>query len=326
MKEEQRLLQSMWKGDTRALAKLISFVENREESVLEIMAEVYPKTGRAQVIGVTGPPGAGKSTLVDRLTMQARRGERKVGILAVDPSSPFSGGAILGDRIRMQRHSEDAGVFIRSMSSRGSHGGLSRAAKEVIHLLDAFGFDLVLIETVGVGQTEFAVVDLADSVVVVLVPEAGDSVQTMKAGLMEIADIFVVNKADRDGAERLAADLQVFLGLVEGEPEWKVPVLLTEAENGKGIEELYDKITAHRDFLENHPVQEKRRRQHRRREVIEILLDLFRERLLKQGADGGMKGLLEEVESGRMNPYEAVTKILSDRKRWNPLFGNGEAS
>ncbi|MBI4209449.1 MAG: methylmalonyl Co-A mutase-associated GTPase MeaB [Deltaproteobacteria bacterium] len=311
----------MLKGDVLALSKLISLVEDRSADVLKIMAKLYPKTGRAQVVGVTGPPGAGKSTLVDRLTELFRKEGKKVGILAVDPSSPFSGGAILGDRIRMQRHNADAGVFIRSMSTRGSHGGLSRATKEVVHLLDAFGFDVVLIETVGVGQTELDVIDLAHTVVVVLVPESGDSVQTMKAGLMEIADVFVVNKADREGAARLAADLHVLLGLVETKPEWKVPVLLTEAEPQKGIQELYQKILEHLSFIKDREPREERRRQYRRRELVEILIDIFRERLLLENGNSLFGKLIREVEAGKRNPYDAVIKILSDRESLAQIFG-----
>ncbi len=319
MKEEY-LLQAMLKGDVLALSKLISLVEDRAAPVPEMMAKLYPKLGKAQRIGVTGPPGAGKSTLVDRLTELFRKEGKKVGILAVDPSSPFSGGAILGDRIRMQRHSTDEGVFIRSMSTRGSHGGLARATHEVAHLLDAFGFDVILIETVGVGQTELDVIDLADTVVVVLVPESGDSVQTMKAGLMEIADIFVVNKADRDGATRLVADLHMLLGLVEIQPEWKTPILLTEAENKKGIQELYQKIQERRQFLENLEFRKGRRRQHRRKELVGILMDIFRERLLDEDERSPIGKIFQEVEAGEKNPYDAVIKILSDRETLVRIF------
>src|SRR5207237_1431068 len=199
--------------DRSALARLMTLVENRAPELPAIMSRVYGRTGHAHVVGVTGPPGAGKSTLTDRLTAHLRGAERRIGIVAVDPSSPFSGGAVLGDRIRMQAHFLDPGVFIRSLSTRGSHGGLARATRDMIRLLDAFGVDNVLVETVGVGQTELDVMRLADTVVVVLVPEAGDAVQVMKAGLLEIADIFVVNKADREGAERMQSELAQMLHL-----------------------------------------------------------------------------------------------------------------
>ena len=196
-------------GEMRALAQLITMVENRAPESSAIIERIYPKTGRAQVVGITGPPGAGKSTMVNRLIAKYRALGKKIAILAIDPSSPFSGGAVLGDRVRMTDHYKDPGVYIRSLSSRGSHGGLSRAAREIVKLLDAYGSDVIIIETVGVGQTELSIMDLADTTVVVTVPEGGDGVQVMKAGLNEIADVFVVNKADREGADRMKAELEL---------------------------------------------------------------------------------------------------------------------
>src|SRR6516164_925875 len=234
---EQRLAQFA-NHDRNALARLITLVENRAPETSAIIERVYPLTGHAQVIGITGPPGAGKSTLVNRLIVKYRALGKRVAVLAIDPSSPFSGGAVLGDRVRMTDHYRDSGVYIRSLSSRGSHGGLSRAAREVVKLLDAFGFDIVIIETVGVGQTELSVMDLADTTLVVTVPEGGDGVQVMKAGLNEIADLFVVNKADREGADRVKAELELGVHLSRQDAGWLPPVVLTQAAADQGVDAL----------------------------------------------------------------------------------------
>jgi LAO/AO transport system kinase len=237
------LLKKMFSGDRTTLARLITHVESRSPEMPEIMAQISPKVGRAQVIGITGPPGAGKSTLVDQLIGQYRKKGKKVAVVAVDPSSPFSGGALLGDRIRMMNHAEDSEVFIRSLSSRGAHGGLSRATRDVVRLFDAFGMDLILVETVGVGQTEMDVLDVAHTTVVVLTPESGDTIQTLKAGLLEAADLFVVNKADREGAHRIHQELLAMIEMGKGsgfKPNegWEIPVVQTQAHQGKGIDEL----------------------------------------------------------------------------------------
>src|SRR5713101_1503752 len=242
----------MLAGDLLALARLITRVENRGSEIPEIMRAIQPRLGRAHVLGITGPPGAGKSTLVDRLTSHLRAEGAAVGVLAVDPSSPFTGGAVLGDRIRMQAHTLDPEVFIRSMATRGSLGGLARATGDVIKLMDAFGFGWIIIETVGVGQTELDIIKQVDTTVVTLVPESGDAVQVMKAGLMEVADLFVVNKADRDGAYALMAELRfsVHLHYTGGgapkDVDWEVPVLAAKAANDVGIDELIGQVKRHR--------------------------------------------------------------------------------
>jgi len=291
----------------------MTLVENRAPELPGVMSRLYARTGRAHVVGVTGPPGAGKSTLVDALIGRLRAEQRSVGVVAVDPSSPFTGGAVLGDRIRMQAHFLDPGVFIRSLATRGSHGGLPRAARDVVRLLDAFGMDVVLVETVGVGQTELDVMRLADSIVVVLVPEAGDTVQVMKAGLLEIADVFVVNKADREGALRMVSELEQMLHLRPASA-WAIPVLPTTASLGTGVDAVLAALQDHRTFVAGDPDRPARAAGRRAGELVDILEEEMRRRL-EAGllADqNGLGALLESVRSGHVDPYSAALRILQD--------------
>jgi LAO/AO transport system kinase len=304
----------MLAGDQRALARLMSQVERQHANVPQIMRQVYPALGKGYCVGLTGPPGAGKSTITDKLTAWARQQGKTVGILAVDPTSPFSGGAVLGDRIRMQQHYLDAGVFIRSMATRGSHGGLTQTARGVIKLLDAFGKDLIFVETVGVGQTELDIMKTADTTVVILVPEGGDTIQTMKAGLMEIADIFVVNKADRDGADRMLGELQMLTHMHPTCDWWEVPVLATQAHRNIGIVELYEAIARHRQMLKTTGQLAVRRREQRRTELLELLQRRLLEALLAQlEHEEGLLELVEQVQEAAVDPYTAVQQILQER-------------
>lgn len=304
------LVSQMLSGDRLALSRLISRVEGRSPDLLSIMSRVQTKAGHARCIGVTGPPGAGKSTLVDCLIAHFRKEGKKVGVVAIDPSSPFSGGAVLGDRIRMQAHAGDEAVFIRSLGSRGSHGGLSRATREVVKLYRAFGMDVVLVETVGVGQTELDVMEIADTTVVILTPESGDAIQTLKAGILEIADIFVVNKFDRDGAHLMQAELKAMIEIGDRKRGgWQTPVLLVQASKNIGVEELASSLEGHSAFLQKSGANNEKRQKIAAEEVREIVFDEIRSRFLNQ-----MKGLTNGQNTGKIsNPYETAEKIL---KNW----------
>jgi LAO/AO transport system kinase len=305
------LIEGMLAGNVLSLARLITMVERDGADLPQIMKQAYSHLGKGYCVGVTGPPGSGKSTIVDRLTAVMRKDSLSVGIIAADPTSPFTGGAVLGDRIRMQQHYLDDRVFIRSMATRGSHGGLPRATGSVIKLLDAFGKDFILVETVGVGQTELDIMQNADTVVVALVPEAGDTIQTMKAGLFEIADIFVVNKADRPGADNLVAELRTMVQLRSEDAWWQVPVLATEAVNDVGIDELYCQILNHRRVLEETGRLLQRRQEQRRREFLEIVERRISDELLKSvEADKKLGQHMSMVECGLIDPYSAADEIL----------------
>lgn len=302
------------KGDFVAIAKLISIIEDGREERKEVLREIYPFTGKAHCIGITGAPGVGKSTLVDKIVYYLRREDKKVGVIAIDPSSPFSGGAFLGDRLRMQRHSTDAGVFIRSMGSRGALGGLAKATVDVVKLLDACGFDFIIVETVGAGQNEVDVVKVADTVIIVLVPGMGDEVQIIKAGIMEIGDIFVVNKSDKEGAHRLAREVEAWVEFGYKGSSWVPPVLMTVAEDGAGVDKLLDKIKEHREYLLNTGKLDERRRARVVEEINKAIEDTIRERVIFRMKKDIINDYIGLVLTKKTDPYsiaeELVDKIL----------------
>ncbi|NIP39122.1 MAG: methylmalonyl Co-A mutase-associated GTPase MeaB [Candidatus Dadabacteria bacterium] len=309
--KDKVLIDRLLKGDRASLARLISKIEDERNGASSILREITPHTGNSYILGITGPPGAGKSTFVSSLTALYRKRGRKVGIIAVDPSSPFTGGAVLGDRIRMQDHTVDKEVFIRSIGSRGSQGGLSKATAQIAKLYDAFGFDITIIETVGVGQTELDIIGIADTVIVILVPESGDVIQTMKAGLMEIADIFVVNKADREGAEKIAKDIKGITSLAVREDKWEIPILLTTANKNNGIKEALDSIEQHRAFQLEHGLLEQKARQMREQELIAIIKENLDSKLREKLKDPQFNKIVEEVKRGGLDPYKAASELIS---------------
>jgi LAO/AO transport system kinase len=296
-------------GDARALARAISTVENRGSGWSDLLKELFPHTGHARVIGLTGAPGAGKSTLVDQLARHYRKEKQTVGIVAVDPTSPYTGGAILGDRIRMQDHFSDPGIYIRSMATRGSLGGLSRATADVTTVLDASGRDLVLVETVGVGQDEVEIVRLADITIVILVPGMGDDVQTIKAGIMEIADIFVINKSDREGAERVEREIHALQSLAVRDDGWTPPIVKTVASDGSGVTELAGAITDYEAYLQKENRALKKSAAHWQERLIEMLRDRMLEKAREQLGNGNVERLAAEIAEHKRDPYTVVEEI-----------------
>jgi LAO/AO transport system kinase len=311
-KTDSDLAKRLLDGDKRALARAITLIENDDPEGWELVREVYPKTGKARIIGLTGPPGVGKSTLIGALTKEMREADRQVAVLSIDPSSAFTKGALLGDRIRLSDHFLDKGVFIRSMASRGALGGLSEATLQAALLMDASGKDDVFIETVGVGQAEIDIVDHGDTVVLVLMPGSGDSIQALKAGVMEIPDVIVVNKADHPMTDTMVREIRGVLSLGPS-VSWRVPIVKTEAAKGEGVAELAEKITEHRAHIEAEGTLEERRARNLRNEVLELAAARLRRRLEGAAEDPAIAELLERVVRRELDPASAATELLESQ-------------
>jgi LAO/AO transport system kinase len=309
-KTEQSLAERLVAGDKRALARAITLIENDDPEGWELVKEVFPKTGRARIVGLTGPPGVGKSTLIGALTAEMRKADRQVAVLSIDPSSPFTRGALLGDRIRLADHFLDSGVFIRSMASRGALGGLSESTLQAALLMDASGKDDVFIETVGVGQAEIDIVDHGDTVVLVLMPGSGDSIQALKAGVMEIPDVIVVNKSDHPMTDTMIREIRGVLSLGPS-GSWRVPIVKTEAAKGEGVAELAERIAEHRAHIEAEGTLEKRRARNLRNEVLELAASRMRRRLEAAVAeDSSIRELLDRVVKRELDPASAAKELL----------------
>jgi GTPase len=305
------LVEAARSGDARAVARLISLVEDESPALREVMAGLAPYAGNAQIVGITGPPGVGKSTSTNALVTSLRQTGKRVGVLAVDPSSPFSGGALLGDRVRMQDHALDTSVYIRSMASRGHLGGLAWSTPQALRVLDAAGCDIVLIETVGVGQSEVEIAGLADTTLVLTAPGMGDGIQAAKAGILEIGDLFVVNKADREGADQVRRELRNMIGLGDrDEGAWRPPILKTVAQTGEGIAEVVERIDEHRAWLESSGELQKRRVRRARDEIEAIAVTSLRRRWGDVHARTELDELAEQVAAGDTDPYRAADSLL----------------
>jgi len=307
----QPWIERLRSGDPRALARAISTVENRAPNSADLLKALFPYSGKARILGLTGAPGAGKSTLVDQLAKHYRRAGKTLGIIAVDPTSPYTGGAILGDRIRMQDHHSDLGIYIRSMATRGSLGGLARTTADVATVLDASGKDLILIETVGVGQDEVDIVRLADITIVILVPGMGDDVQTIKAGIMEIADIFVINKSDREGAERVEREILALQSLATRKDGWSPPIIKAVASEGKGIEQLAQAIAGYEAYLQRENLALKRSVENWRQRLVEMLREAMLERARKQLDNGRVDEYAAEIAEHKRDPYSLVEELVA---------------
>jgi LAO/AO transport system kinase len=310
LNQQQPSIERLRSGEPLALARAISAVENRAAGSSELLKALFPHTGKARIVGLTGAPGSGKSTLVDQLAKHYRKEKQTVGIIAVDPTSPYTGGAILGDRIRMQDHHADPGIYIRSMATRGSLGGLARATADVATVLDASGRDRILIETVGVGQDEVDIVRLADVTVVILVPGMGDDVQTIKAGIMEIADIFVINKSDRDGAERVEREIRALQSLATRNDGWTPPVVKTVATEGTGTQELADAIIGYEAYLKKENLAFKKNVENWQERLIEMLRDAMLEKARAQMDGRSLERYAAEIAEHKRDPYSLVEEIV----------------